>query len=811
MYVCACVFECTGNCLWKQRRSRDALQQFDRALQLEPDEAGHHYSLAAAQFELGQPSSAATGFRRALALSPSYAPGLLGLGHSLRDLHDPSAAAAAYAAAFDILAAARADQEAGWDAHTHATSGPQGYAADECAVGKAAMQAKLLEFSARLAAGDHCNLPADMARACLLAASSSSPLPTLPRASHAFTGGLDEEVVWANMYDVAQLVGPDVIKRLAIARGSALEQHTYGLLLRQAWRPAPHLLPLPTRAHQWLNVVLLSSSLDGDHYVTHAVLNLIAALYAVPAVSAARPRLRMHVISTAKFNAEFALPPSPLAAPARDHGHWGCSLGSAEGGGGGSEWTRGCVMARMALAVEERGGFMVAAHGWSDLEIAKYINAHVNAHILFHLDGYARGAPVQVAAMRPTPVAALWLGYTGTLGMRKSVTHTLVDRVMVPPEYASHMSEKLALLPGRLSALAMRNYTALLQHPPFLPAPCPPRRSSASPTPPTPAECAGSETDNRLCQQMMAGGEGTSSRGGQVRGGGLNRSAVVVANFNSLYKIGPRTVLLWSQALSCPKPAAASSMTPPPAPEKCAPRQLWIAQRPRATAYRLAAALEAHGVAGCATERRPEEREAAAKGVGGAGYFEVITSEMHEAHEHVRVKSCADFFIDSVEVGAHSTAADALAAGLPVVTTAGPAVSQRVAASLLQAGGLLHTLARNPEDTLAVARLLVASKSRIRSLRVTMSRLSRQHLQRGMRNGPRSLDSARAAEGGGQGGDGDGGRELWDAEIWALAFHRLAALLWEAHEACNNASPKDTHDATPKDTHMHIIGAPTLD
>ena len=333
MYVCACVFECTGNCLWKQRRSRDALQQFDRALQLEPDEAGHHYSLAAAQFELGQPSSAAAGFRRALALSPSYAAGLLGLGHSLRDLQDPRAAAAAYAAAFDILAAARADQEAGWDARTHATSGPQGDAADECAVGKAAIQAKLLEFSARLAAGDHCNLPADMARACLLAASSSSPLPTLPRASHAFTGGLDEEVVWANMYDVAQLVGPDVIKRLAIARGSALEQHTYGLLLRQAWRPEPPPLPLPTRAHQWLNVVLLSSSLDGDHYVTHAVLNLIAALYAVPAVSAARPRLRMHVISTAKFNVEFPLPPSPLAAPARDHGHWGCSLGSAGGGG----------------------------------------------------------------------------------------------------------------------------------------------------------------------------------------------------------------------------------------------------------------------------------------------------------------------------------------------------------------------------------------------------------------------------------------------------------------------------------------------
>ena len=94
----------------------------------------------------------------------------------------------------------------------------------ECAVGPAAMQAKLLEFSARLAAGDHCHLPVDMSRACLLAASASALTPSAPHASPTFIGDFGEEVVWANMYDVAQLVGPDVIKRLAIARGSALER-----------------------------------------------------------------------------------------------------------------------------------------------------------------------------------------------------------------------------------------------------------------------------------------------------------------------------------------------------------------------------------------------------------------------------------------------------------------------------------------------------------------------------------------------------------------------------------------------------------
>ena len=777
-----------GNCLWKQRRAHEALALFDRALRLEPFEAGHHYSLAAAQFEAGQPTTAVAGFKRALALSPSNAPALLGLGHASRDLQDPSAAAAAYAAAFDIMAAGT--QEASMPARTHASPGQPGDAAGavECAVGPAAMQAKLLEFSARLAAGDHCHLPVDMSRACLLAASASALTPSAPHASPTFIGDFGEEVVWANMYDVAQLVGPDVIKRLAIARGSALERQAARLLLRHAaaWMPAPPASPLPARAHAWLDVVLLSASLDGDHYVTHAVLNLVNALYAPEAHrSAANPRLRVHVISTAEFAAH---PPHSAAEdPSRDRRHWGCSQGGAGAEGGGSaEWTRSCVMARLASAVEERGGSAVAAHAWSDLDIAMYINSKVRGHVLFHLDGYARRAPVGVAAAQPTPVAALWLGYTGTLGMRTSVTHTLVDRVLVPPEYASHLSEKSVFLPGSLSALIMRNYTALLQHPPFLPAPCPPPGSTASLTPPA-AGCQGSEADDRLCEHIVAGIEGGGASPGEAGARGLNRSGVVAANFNSLYKIGPRSVRLWSQALSCAKPLAAS------APKKCVPRQMWIARRPRVAADRIAAALEAQAVSGCPLTSGRE---------GGDGDMQVVASEMPGAHEHVRVKSCADLFIDSLEVGAHSTAADALAAGLPVLTTAGSAVSQRVAASLLRAGALLHTLARDPDDMLEVARHLVASKQRLRALRVTLSRRSRQHLQHGVlgRHGcGGSGDNAGAAGGGGHRGCADGGRELWDAHLWAQAFLRLVGLLWETHDAYAGDAPVRKE--------LHVVGA----
>ena len=67
-----------GNCMWKQRRTSDALELFDRAIRLAPAESDFHYSLATAQFELGRASVAAEGFRRALLLAPSNAHALLG-------------------------------------------------------------------------------------------------------------------------------------------------------------------------------------------------------------------------------------------------------------------------------------------------------------------------------------------------------------------------------------------------------------------------------------------------------------------------------------------------------------------------------------------------------------------------------------------------------------------------------------------------------------------------------------------------------------------------------------------------------------
>jgi predicted O-linked N-acetylglucosamine transferase (SPINDLY family) len=79
------------------------------------------------------------------------------------------------------------------------------------------------------------------------------------------------------------------------------------------------------------------------------------------------------------------------------------------------------------------------------------------------------------------------------------------------------------------------------------------------------------------------------------------------------------------------------------------------------------------------------EREAAARGIDPARlvYADTAPLEIHLAR-HAQ----ADLFLDTLPYNAHATAADALGAGLPVLTCRGEAFAGRVAASLLQAVGL---------------------------------------------------------------------------------------------------------------------------
>jgi len=66
----------------------------------------------------------------------------------------------------------------------------------------------------------------------------------------------------------------------------------------------------------------------------------------------------------------------------------------------------------------------------------------------------------------------------------------------------------------------------------------------------------------------------------------------------------------------------------------------------------------------------------------------VFASFVAAAEDHLARLRSADLFLDTLPYNAHSTAMDALWAGLPVLTMKGESFASRVAASLLNAAGL---------------------------------------------------------------------------------------------------------------------------
>lgn len=130
---------------------------------------------------------------------------------------------------------------------------------------------------------------------------------------------------------------------------------------------------------------------------------------------------------------------------------------------------------------------------------------------------------------------------------------------------------------------------------------------------------------------------------------GLADDALVLCCFNQTYKITPRQLDLWARILHG------------------APRALlWmLAWNPHAQAN-LLQAFDTRGV--------PAAR--------------IVFAPKTSLDEHVARLRCADLFLDTWPCNAHTTASEALWAGVPVLTVPGPTFASRVGASLVSACGL---------------------------------------------------------------------------------------------------------------------------
>ncbi|QWF69553.1 tetratricopeptide repeat protein [Methylomonas paludis] len=169
---------------------------------------------------------------------------------------------------------------------------------------------------------------------------------------------------------------------------------------------------------------------------------------------------------------------------------------------------------------------------------------------------------------------------------------------------------------------------------------------------------------------------------------GLPADGFVFCCFNNAYKIQPAVFDLWLGILAAVPSAV-----------------LWLPEfNPAATANLLAAA----GQQGISADRL------------------IFARQLPLVSEHLARLRLADLFLDTLPYNAHTTASDALWAGLPVLTCAGESFAGRVAASLLAAIGLPELITTTPADYQALAielatqpRQLAAIKAKLAANRLT--------------------------------------------------------------------------------------------
>ncbi|MFO1322777.1 MAG: tetratricopeptide repeat protein [Burkholderiales bacterium] len=111
-------------------------------------------------------------------------------------------------------------------------------------------------------------------------------------------------------------------------------------------------------------------------------------------------------------------------------------------------------------------------------------------------------------------------------------------------------------------------------------------------------------------------------------------------------------------------------------------------------------------------------REAQARGVAGS---RLVFAPRLPPAEHLARHRQADLFLDTLPCNAHTTASDALWAGLPVVTCLGRTFAGRVAGSLLRAAGLPELVTASAADYEALALRLARRPDELAALREKLS------------------------------------------------------------------------------------------
>ncbi|MEP7328358.1 MAG: tetratricopeptide repeat protein [Betaproteobacteria bacterium] len=164
---------------------------------------------------------------------------------------------------------------------------------------------------------------------------------------------------------------------------------------------------------------------------------------------------------------------------------------------------------------------------------------------------------------------------------------------------------------------------------------------------------------------------------------GLPAQGFVYCCFNSSSKITPDVFAIWMRWL-----------------QQVEGSVLWLLDSSSESVHNLRREATAHGVA-------PER---------------LVFAPRMPLSAHLARHRLADLFVDTLPYNAHTTASDALWAGLPVLTSTGRTFAGRVGASLLQAVGLPELITRSMADYEGLGLQLAQSPASIAALKTKLQR-----------------------------------------------------------------------------------------
>lgn len=163
---------------------------------------------------------------------------------------------------------------------------------------------------------------------------------------------------------------------------------------------------------------------------------------------------------------------------------------------------------------------------------------------------------------------------------------------------------------------------------------------------------------------------------------GLPDAALVLANFNGPYKIDPRSFAVWMRLL-----------------RKTPDAVLWLKR----------------GTEGASANLR---REAEARGVDAE---RIVFADIIPHTEHLARLKLADLALDGYYHSGGVTTTDALWAGLPVLSVAGPMPSARTGVSILQAAGLPELVASSLDEYEKILHRLANDRGELGAIREKLS------------------------------------------------------------------------------------------